>query len=251
MARAAIPGRLTARRAWQLAVLVDRWAETSTAHTLVFEVTDWPGHLAGQHVDLRLTAEDGYQASRSYSLAAPADGDRVQITVQRLDDGEVSPFLADELTAGNELEVRGPLGGWFVWRTDDPGPVLLLGGGSGVIPLTAMVRARAGVSRAPFRLLASVRTPQDRIYAAELSRRAAEGTGLDVAWVYTRTGLGEDPRKPGRLGADDLARHGWPANIQPTCYVCGPTSFVEAAASLLLAAGHDAARIRTERFGGA
>jgi ferredoxin-NADP reductase len=107
-----------------------------------------------------------------------------------------------------------------------------------------MVRARAGVNRAPFRLLASVRTPEDRIYAAELSRRAAEGTGLEVAWVYTRTGLGDDSRKPGRLGADDLARHGWPANIQPTCYVCGPTSFVEAAASLLLAAGHDAARIR-------
>lgn len=251
MARAAVSGGLRARRAWRLGVLVDRWAETSTAYTLVFEVTDWPGHLAGQHVDLRMTAEDGYQASRSYSLAAPAEGDRIEITVQRLDTGEVSPFLTDELAAGDELEVRGPLGGWFVWRTEDPGPVLLVGGGSGVIPLAAMVRARAGVSRAPFRLLASVRTPEDRIYASELSRRAAEGTGLDVAWVYTRTGLGDDSRKPGRLGADDLARHGWPANIQPTCYVCGPTSFVEAAASLLLAAGHDAARIRTERFGGA
>jgi ferredoxin-NADP reductase len=251
MARAAVSGGLRARRAWRLGVLVDRWAETSTAYTLVFEVTDWPGHLAGQHVDVRMTAEDGYQTSRSYSLAAPAEGDRIEITVQRLDTGEVSPFLTDELAAGDELEVRGPLGGWFVWRTEDPGPVLLAGGGSGVVPLTAMVRARAGVSRAPFRLLASVRTPEDRIYAAELSRRAAEGTGLDVAWVYTRTGLGDDSRKPGRLGADDLARHGWPANIQPTCYVCGPTSFVEAAANLLLAAGHDAARIRTERFGGA
>jgi ferredoxin-NADP reductase len=251
MARAAVSGGLRARRAWRLGVLVDRWAETSTAYTLVFEVSDWPGHLAGQHVDVRLTAEDGYQTSRSYSLAAPADGDRIEITVQRLDDGEVSPFLTDELAAGDELEVRGPLGGWFVWRPADPGPVLLVGGGSGVVPLMAMVRARAGVSRAPFRLLASVRTPEDRIYAAELSRRAAEGTGLEVAWVYTRTGLGDDSRKPGRLGADDLVRHGWPANVQPTCYVCGPTSFVEAAASLLLATGHDAARIRTERFGGA
>jgi ferredoxin-NADP reductase len=250
MARAAVSGGLRARRAWRLGVLVDRWAETSTAYTLVFKVTDWPGHLAGQHVDVRLTAEDGYQASRSYSLAAPADGDHIEITVQRLDDGEVSPFLADELAADDELEVRGPLGGWFVWRTEDPGPVQLVGGGSGVIPLVAMVRARAGVSRAPFRLLASVRTPEDRIYAAELSRRAAEGTGLEVVWVYTRAGLGDDSRKPGRLGADDLAAHGWPANIQPTCYVCRPTSFVEAAAGLLLAAGHDAARIRTERFGG-
>ena len=190
MARAAASGGLRARRAWRLGVLVDRWAETSTAYTLVFEVTDWPGHLAGQHVDLRLTAEDGYQTSRSYSLAGPAEGDRIEITVQRLDTGEVSPFLTDELSAGGELEVLGPLGGWFVWRTEDPGPVLLVGGGSGVVPLTALVRARAGVSRAPFRLLASVRTPEDRIYAAELSRRAAEGTGLEVAWVYTRTGLG-------------------------------------------------------------
>ena len=251
MARAAVPRGLTARRAWQRAVLADRWAETSTAYTLVFEVEDWPGHLAGQHVDVRLTAEDGYSASRSYSLAAPADGDRIEITVQRLDDGEVSPFLADELAAGDELEVRGPFGGWFVWRTGDPGPVLLVGGGSGVVPLMAMIRARAGVSRAPFRLLASVRSPEDRIYAAELRSRAAEDADLEVAWIYTRRGVEDDPRKPGRLQAEDLMRHGWPPNLAPTCYVCGPTNFVEATASLLLAAGHDAARIRTERFGGA
>jgi ferredoxin-NADP reductase len=250
MARAAVPGGLTARRAWRLGVLVDRWPETNTAYTLVFEVEDWPGHLAGQHVDLRLTAEDGYQASRSYSLAAPADRDHIQITIQRLDDGEVSPFLTDELTIGDELEVRGPLGGWFVWRPQDPGPVLLVGGGSGIVPLMAMVRARAGVSPAPFRLLSSVRRPEDRIYAEELRRRAAEDPRLYVTWLYTREGLEDDPRKPGRLRAEDLMTHGWPADLEPTCYVCGPTSFVEAAASLLLAAGHDPARVRTERFGG-
>ena len=136
---------------------------------------DWPGHLAGQHVDVRLTAEDGYQAARSYSIAAPADGDRVEITVQRLADGEVSPFLVDDLAVGDAVEVRGPLGGWFVWRPEQPEPVLLVAGGSGVVPLMAMVRARAGASRAPFRLVYSVRTPADRIYATELRRRAARG----------------------------------------------------------------------------
>ena len=145
MARAAVPGRLSARRAWRPAALVERRPETSTAHTLVLRCPGWPGHLAGQHVDVRLTAEDGYQASRSYSLAAPADGDRIEITVQRLADGEVSPFLADELADGDEVEVRGPFGGWFVWRPEDTGPVLLVAGGSGVVPLMAMIRARAGV----------------------------------------------------------------------------------------------------------
>jgi len=232
-------------------VLVDRWAETSSASTLVLEVDDWPGHLAGQHVDVQLTAEDGYQASRSYSLAAPADGDRIEITVQRLPRGEVSPFLVDELAPEAVLEVRGPLGGWFVWRAKDRGPVLLVAGGSGIVPLMAMIRARAGVSRAPFRLLYSVRTPQDRIYAAELHRRAEDDGGLDVAWVHTRTAPAGDPRPPGRLGADDLAGHGWPPDGDATCYVCGPTGFVEAASTLLLAAGHDPGRIRTERFGGA
>jgi ferredoxin-NADP reductase len=250
MARAAVPGGLKARRVWRPGVLVDRRQETDTAHTLVFEVADWPGHLAGQHVDVRLTADDGYQASRSYSLAAPADGDRIEITVQRLADGEVSPFLADDLAAGDALEVRGPLGGWFVWRPEDPAPVLLVAGGSGVVPLMAMIRARAGASRTPFRLVYSVRTPEDRIYAAELRRRASEDGGLDVAWVHTRTAPDGDPRPAGRLSAEDLVAHGWPPDFEPTCYVCGPTGFVEAAAALLIAAGHDPARIRTERFGG-
>jgi ferredoxin-NADP reductase len=216
----------------------------------VLRVEDWPGHVAGQHVDVRLTAEDGYQAVRSYSLAAPSDGDLVEVTVARTDGGEVSPFVLDELAAGDALEVRGPLGGWFVWRPEDPGPVLLVAAGSGVVPLMAMVRSRAGASRAPFRLLHSVRTPEDRIYGRELLRRAAEDGGLDVTWIYTRRAPDADRRGTGRLRPDDLAAHGWPPDFEPTCYVCGPTGFVEAAAAMLLAAGHEPGRVRTERFGG-
>ncbi len=206
--------------------------------------------MPGQHVDVRLTAEDGYQAARSYSLAAPAADHRLEITVQRIDGGEVSPFLADDLRVGDRVEVRGPLGGWFVWRPDDPGPVLLVAGGSGVVPLMAMIRARAGVSRAPFRLIHSVRTPDDRIYAAELRRRAAEDGGLDVTYVYTRGAPVDSSRAPGRIRADDLVAHGWPPDFDPTCYVCGPTPLVEAVAGLLVGWGHDPGRIRTERFGG-
>ena len=250
MARAAVPGGLRARRAWRPAVLVDRRTETPSARTLVLEADEWAGHVAGQHVDVRLTAEDGYQTARSYSLAAPADGDRLEITVQRAAGGEVSPFLCDGLAVGDRVEVRGPLGGWFVWRPTDPAPVLLVAGGSGVVPLMAMIRARAGASRAPFRLLYSVRTPEDRIYATELRRRAAEDGGLDVTYVYTREAPEDSPRPPGRISADDLAARGWPPDFEPTCYVCGPTPLVEAVASLLVAAGHDPDRIRTERFGG-
>jgi ferredoxin-NADP reductase len=206
--------------------------------------------VPGQHIDVRLTAEDGYQAARSYSLAAPAADHRLEITVQRIDRGEVSPFLADDLQVGDRVEVRGPLGGWFVWRPDDPGPVLLVAGGSGVVPLMAMIRARAGVSRAPFRLIHSVRTPDDRIYAAELRRRAAEDGGLDVTYVYTRGAPEDSSRAPGRIRADDLVAHGWPPDFDPTCYVCGPTPLVEAVAGLLVGWGHDPGRIRTERFGG-
>jgi ferredoxin-NADP reductase len=250
VARAAVPGGLRSRRAWRPAVLLDRRTESPSARTLVLGVDEWAGHLPGQHLDVRLTAEDGYQTARSYSLAAPADGNRLEITVQRTTGGEVSPFLTDELGVGDRVEVRGPLGGWFVWRPDDPGPVLLVAGGSGVVPLMAMIRARAGVSRAPFRLVHSVRTPEDRIYAAELRRRAAEDGGLDVAYVYTREAPAEAPRPPGRIRADDLVAHGWPPDFEPTCYVCGPTPLVEAVAGLLVGSGHDPERIRTERFGG-
>ncbi len=231
-------------------MLLERRTESPSARTLVLQVDEWAGHLPGQHVDVRLTAEDGYQTARSYSLAAPPDGDRLEITVQRADGGEVSPFLADDLEVGDRVELRGPLGGWFVWRPEDPGPVLLVAGGSGVVPLMAMIRARAGVSRAPFRLIYSVRTPEDRLYAAELRRRAAEDGGLDVSYVYTREAPADSPRPPGRIRADDLVTHGWPPDFEPTCFVCGPTPLVEAVAGLLVGWGHDPGRIRTERFGG-
>jgi ferredoxin-NADP reductase len=225
---------------WQTARLIESCAETPTARTLRFAVPHWPGHLAGQHVDLRLTADDGYKAQRSYSLASPADGEIIELTVQLVPDGEVSSYLADDMQIGDALEIRGPLGGWFVWRPEQIEPVLLIAGGSGIVPLRAMLRASAA-STAEFRLLYSTRTPGDVIYAAELARDG-------VAILYTRAAPMDSPRPAHRLDAADLAL-GWPAERQPTCYVCGPTPFVETAANLLVRAGHDPDRIRTERFG--
>jgi ferredoxin-NADP reductase len=220
--------------------------ETRSARSLRLAVDGWPGHLPGQHADVRLTAEDGYTAQRSYSLSAPADGDVVELTVQRVVDGEVSPFLVDEIAIGDAVEVRGPLGGWFVWRADQPGPVLLVGGGSGVAPLMAMLRARAQVgSGGAFRLIYSVRTPDDVYYADELNAASA----AEVALLYTRSAPAGAARPAHRIDAADLAAHAWPPESQPTSYVCGPTPFVEAVATLLIDAGHDPARIRTERFG--
>jgi ferredoxin-NADP reductase len=249
MARAAVSGGLKVRRAWRAARLVERRTETASASTLVLEVPGWPGHLAGQHVDVRLTAPDGYQAARSYSLAAPANGELIEITVQLVPDGEVSPYLADEARSGDSVEVRGPVGGWFVWKPEDGGPVLLAGGGSGVVPLMAMIRSRDGVSSAPFRLIYSVRTPEDQIYAPELRRRAAQDGGLDVTVIHTRSAPEGELRPVGRITADDLVSYGWPAEVQPACYVCGPTAFVETVSDLLVALGHDPAKIKTERFG--
>ena len=247
MARAAVPGRLGTRLTWRVARLVGRRAETPTAHTLLLEVPDWPGHLAGQHVDVRLTAADGYSTQRSYSLAAPADGDRVSLTVQRIPDGEVSPYLTEVFSIGDPVELRGPVGGWFVWRPEDPAPVLLVAGGSGIVPLMAMVRARrAAVSRVPFRLIYSVRTPADVYYADELRIPVP---GVDVAYAYTRATPEGWPRPPGRLTANDLVRHGWPPEFEPACFVCGPTGFVESVANTLVDVGHDPRRIKTERFG--
>jgi len=236
MARAAVPGRLT----WRKATLLSAEFETPTARTLTFDVPDWPGHLPGQHVDVRLTAEDGYTAQRSYSIAS-ASG--LEITVQRLDDGEVSPFFTDIYDIGQPVELRGPIGGWFVWRHTDPAPVQLVAGGSGIVPLMAMIRSRAehGV-RTPFRLLYSVRTPQDAIYAAELRQRARDDRGLDVEYVYTRV-------RGSRVGVADLNTHAWPADFSPAVFVCGPTGFVETVADVMVALGHDARSIRTERYG--
>ncbi|SPL93687.1 Flavodoxin reductases (ferredoxin-NADPH reductases) family 1 [[Actinomadura] parvosata subsp. kistnae] len=235
------------RLTWRPAELVAAAAETASARTLRFRVPGWPGHLAGQHVDVRLTAEDGYTAQRSYSMAAPADGDLVELTVETVTDGEVSPYLVEELRVGDQVELRGPVGGWFVWRPESTAPVLLVGGGSGIVPLMSMIRARrqAG-SRAPFRLLYSLRDPDRRYYADELRR---PDPGLDVTYLYTRSAPEHVSRPARRIMLDDLAEGGWPASFEPDCYVCGPTGFVEAAADLLLALGHAPERIRTERFG--
>ncbi len=245
MARAAVPGRLTRRLAWRTATLRERRAESASAATLVLDLPGWPGHLAGQHVDVRLTAEDGYRAQRSYSIASAADGDRVELTVQRVAGGEVSPYLADVLEVGDQVEVRGPVGGWFVWRPQQAEPVLLVAGGSGIVPLMAMIRARrAAGAAAPFRLVYSVRTPADAYYGDELR---AGGPGLATDHLYTRSAPPGEPRPTGRLTRADLADP--PASAAPACYVCGPTGFVEAAADLLVDLGHDPGRIRTERFG--
>ncbi len=247
MARAAVPRRLGERLVWRAARLAGRREETASAATLVFDVPGWPGHLAGQHVDVRLTAEDGYSTQRSYSIAsAPAAG-RIELTVQRVTDGEVSPYLADDLRIGEEVELRGPVGGWFVWREQQKEPVLLIAGGSGIVPLMAMIRARrTSGAKVPFRLVYSVRTPDDRMYLPELRQ---PDPGLDTAFVYTRKAPDESPRPAARIGIDDLAAAGWPAEFEPTVYVCGPTGFVEHAANLLLDLGHPAERVRTERFG--
>ena len=247
MARAAVSGRLI----WRAATVAgSRW-ETPTARTLTLDVPDWPGHLPGQHVDVRLTAPDGYRAQRSYSIASAWTGDGpVELTVQRLDDGEVSPYLTDELTDGDQLELRGPVGGWFVWR-QQPAPVLLLAGGSGVVPLMAMIRARgAARGRQPFRLIYSVRTPQDALYSEELARRVRDDPGLDVRYVYTRETPDGWPEPAKRISVATVNSHGWPPDFGPDCFVCGPTSFVETAADILVALGHDPRKIRTERFGG-
>ncbi|MFD5830310.1 ferredoxin reductase [Lentzea sp. NPDC060358] len=246
MARAAVPGRLT----WRAASLVEATGITASARRLVFDVPDWPGHLPGQHVDLRLTAEDGYSVQRSYSISSAPDGDRVELAVQRVEGGEVSPYLCDVLPVGARIELRGPVGGWFVWRASDPSPVTLVAGGSGIAPLLAMIRTRAaGGSRVPFRLIYSVRTPGDVYFADELRRRAREDAGLDVRIVYTRRTPEGSPEPPGRLGVATLNTHGWPASFNPQTYICGPTGFVETASDVLVALGHDPRRIRTERFG--
>ncbi|AVH54742.1 MULTISPECIES: ferredoxin reductase [Streptomyces] len=247
MARAAVSRRLGDRLSWKTARLADRRIESDVARTLVFEVPGWPGHLAGQHADVRLTAEDGYSTQRSYSLASAPDGESVELTVQRVSDGEVSPYLTDELAVGDVVELRGPVGGWFVWRPEQKEPILLVAGGSGLVPLMAMIRMRRAVgSRTPFRLVYSVRSPEYQLFVSELRR---DDPGLDKTYLYTRSSPPQWPRPPGQITASDLSSAGWPPDFEPTCYVCGSTGFVEKAAGLLVALGHHPGRIRTERFG--
>jgi ferredoxin-NADP reductase len=250
MARAAVLGRLT----WRTGQVVAVRDESATARTLVLEVPSWPGHLAGQHVDLRLTAEDGYSAQRSYSIATAPDGTRLELTVQRLGDGEVSPYLTEELRPGDPLALRGPIGGWFVWRPEDQTPVLLAAGGSGVVPLMAMVRTRLNRSATmPMRLIYSTRGPETLLYRDELRRLASSDPALEVDLVYTRTAPEGWSGSVGRLDAARLAAlAGSPASDPAAardCFVCGPTGFVEAVADLLIDQGNDPRRIKTERFG--
>ena len=233
------------RLSWSVATVVDARWETPSARTLVLDVPDWAGHLPGQHLDLRLTAADGYRAQRSYSIASAPLGPRIEITVQRAVDGEVSPYLVDVVQVGDRLELRGPVGGWFAWDPRDPGPVLLVGGGSGVVPLMAMLRTRRSAgSQAPFHLVYSVRSPDELLYAAELDDLA---TDADIDLVFTREAPPDHHRPAGRLRLTDL---GTAPTTQPTVYVCGPTGFVESVATMLVTLGHDERAIRTERYGG-
>jgi ferredoxin-NADP reductase len=236
---------------WRIGTIVALHDETATARTITLEVSDWPGHLAGQHVDVRLTAPDGYSAVRSYSIAsAPNPERRVELTVERLPDGEVSPYLTQEVAVGDRLELRGPIGGWFVWHTEQTEPIQLVAGGSGVVPLMAMIRSRASAgSTAPFRLLYSVREPGAVFYRDELRTLSDRDHSVSLTYAYTRTAPKDWPRPPGRIDAALIASTTWPSNLVPTCYVCGPTSFVESATDLLIASGNGRDKIRTERFG--
>jgi ferredoxin-NADP reductase len=244
MAGTALLGRLT----WELAELVEVVVETPHVKTIVFDVPSWPGHRAGQHVDVRLTAEDGYQAERSYSIASEPDATRVALTVQRLEDGEVSPYLTEELRPGEKIELRGPIGGYFVWEPSERRPLMLVAGGSGIVPLMAMIRTRAVAGdNTETLLLYSSRSQDDVIYRDELERLS--GSGLTVVHALT------DSQPPGwtgyarRVDAEMLAEVGPRPAKRPRVYACGPTPFVEAVAEALVQLGHDPLAIKTERFG--
>jgi ferredoxin-NADP reductase len=246
MARTAVLGRLT----WQLGGVAELIPETPRVTTLVLDVPGWAGHLAGQHVDVRLTADDGYQAQRSYSIASAPEDRRLALTVERLDDGEVSPYLVGELRIGDRVELRGPIGGYFVWEAGDRRPLLLIAGGSGVVPLMAMLRHRdTSGSRVPARLLYSSRTAEDIIYRAELDRLSAGDPDLKVAHTLTRGHPTEWEGYSRRIDREMVRDVAWPPEQNPSVFICGPTSFVETAAGLLVDEGYAPASIKTERFG--
>jgi ferredoxin-NADP reductase len=244
MAGTAVRGRLT----WETATVSKLTDETPTVRTITLDAPGWGGHQAGQHLDLRLTADDGYQAEREYSIAS-APGEPLAITVERLEDGEVSPYLTQDLRAGDEIELRGPVGGYFIWdpSIDGTTPVLLAAGGSGVVPLRAMLRHRARTgSSAPMRLLYSVRSLADVIYRSELG---AEPDGAQVIYTLTRQ---QPPGWTGyarRVDQQMMTEVAWPVAQAPLAYVCGPTNFVEAVAADLVALGYPPQRVKTERFG--
>jgi ferredoxin-NADP reductase len=233
---------------WRAATVVGLRRETPSASTLLFEVEDWPGHLAGQHVDIRLTAEDGYQAERSYSLASPPEDPQLALTVERITDGEVSPYLTDELRAGDELELRGPIGGYFTWQVADGGPLVLLAGGSGLVPLMAMLRHRARASSdVEARLLVSARSWDDVLYRDELAELGDDG--VMVRYTLTREQPPGWTEWTGRVNDEMLRDLDSDQARQRRVYVCGPTGFVESVAELLVGLGHDPHAIKTERFG--
>lgn len=246
MERTTLFGRLI----WQVATVVSTMPETKQVKSITFDVPGWRGHLSGQHVDVRLTAEDGYQATRSYSIASPPAGTQLALTVERVPDGEVSTYLTDILAPGDMVEIRGPIGGYFIWEASQNDPLLLIGGGSGIVPLMAMLRQRAGAgNHTPTRLLFSSRSQDDIIYRDELDRLARADPTLQVIHTLTR---GQPPGWTGyrrRVDAAMLAEVAWPAAQHPLAYICGPTPFVEVAAAGLAGLNYEPARIKTERFG--
>ncbi len=235
---------------WRIGEVVDTRPETPRAKSLFLEVPGWEGHKAGQHVDVRLTAEDGYQAQRSYSIASAPEDRRLALVIERLEDGEVSPYLTDELRVRDRLELRGPIGGWFTWETKEGGRLLLVAGGSGIAPLMAMIRHRAAArSDAPARLLYSSRSREEAIYAEELERLAAVDGALEIFHTLTRS---QPPGWTGynrRIDREMLEEVGWPSEERPLVFVCGPTPLVETVATALVELGHDPTRVKTERFG--
>jgi len=247
MERRTLPGRLS----WQLGEVVATRPETARTKSITLALPSWMGHQPGQHVDVRLTAEDGYQAERSYSIASPPEeAPHLTLTVERLDDGEVSPYLTDELHVGDKLELRGPIGGYFVWEAQMGGPLLLVAGGSGIVPLMAMLRHRAAVgSSVATRLLYSSRTYDDIIYRDELDRLVKSSTMLEVVQTLTRS---HPPGWTGytrRIDSQMLREVAWPVEQHPLAFICGPTPFVETAAASMVELGNEPGRIKTERFG--
>lgn len=241
----------TASAQWRVATVTAIRNETPEVRTITFDVPGWPGHLAGQHVDIRLTAEDGYVAQRSYSIASAAGtGPSIELTVAAVPDGEVSEFVHEELRVGDLIELRGPIGGYFAWSADHDYGLLLIAGGSGIVPLMAMLRSRAlaGATR-PARLLYSSRTADQIIYRDELDRFAARNDGFVLTHTLTRGAPADWSGEHGRIGRVMLTRHGFVPAGSPDTYVCGPTAFVETVVENLVAMGHLAGRLRTERFG--
>ena len=249
MARAAVLGRLI----WQVGTVAEIRDETAAARTITVDLPDWPGHEPGQHVDVRLTAPDGYSTQRSYSIASAPGGKRLELTVQRLDDGEVSPYLTDALGVGDRVELRGPIGGYFVWEPSMGGPLFLVAGGSGIVPLMAMLRTRATLpapirATAPATLLYSSRGWDDVIYRDEVIA-LADDPGVNVVQTLTRSQPSGWTGFTRRIDADMLAEVAPAPSLRPNIYICGPTALVETAAQILVELGHEPARVKTERFG--